>query len=255
MKLLEGKVAVITGGSSGIGRATSRLFAEHGAHIVIADRQREPREGGTPTDELVASEHDVQTRFVQTDVTVAADREAALDAAQELGGLDILLNNAGVFRQEDVLEVTEADYDQMMGVNVKAVFFMAQAAARRMVAAGGGNIIMLSSIAGIQGNGTAAVYAGTKGAVRLLAYALADALGPRGVRVNAIHPGVIETSMTRIDTTIATDERGREYEQRIASRRLGQPQDIARAALFLASDLSEYVNGSSLFVDGGLMRV
>jgi NAD(P)-dependent dehydrogenase (short-subunit alcohol dehydrogenase family) len=254
MGLLDGKVAVVTGGASGIGRATARLFAREGADIVVADVQREPREGGEATDELVAQESGVQTRFVLCDVTSAADREAALDAADALGGIDILLNNAAIFRQEDFLEVTEAAFDQMMSINVKAVFFMAQAAARRMIRKGGGRIVMLSSIAGLQAGGTAVAYSATKGAVRLMTYGLADALGPHGIRVNAIHPGVIETSMTRIDAPIAVDERRAALEQVIPARRLGQPEDIAKAALFLASDLGEWVNGSSLLVDGGMLR-
>jgi NAD(P)-dependent dehydrogenase (short-subunit alcohol dehydrogenase family) len=252
--LLDGKVAIVTGGASGIGRATAQLFAQEGAHIVIADRQREPREGGEPTDELIAARGDVKVRFVAADLTVAGDRERVVATADEFGGVDILLDNAGMYRRGSIFDVTEADYDAMTDINIKAVFFMAQVAARRMVEKGRGNIIIMSSIAGLSGGGTSALYAMTKGAVRLLTHGLGDELGPLGIRVNAIHPGVIESAMTTIDSSIALGPSGEAMVANVPVRRLGRPEDIAKAALFLASDLSDYITATSLRVDGGMVR-
>ncbi|KZN23269.1 3-ketoacyl-ACP reductase [Haladaptatus sp. R4] len=251
-QLLSGSVAVITGGSSGNGRAIARTFAEEGADIVVADIRDAPREGGTPTHEVIAAETGSEATFVKCDVTETDDLEASVEAAEEFGGVDIMINNAGIFRGENFLEVSEDDYDQLMDINVKGVFFGAQAAAKRMVANGGGSIINLSSVAGLEGTGEYVTYCTSKGAVRLMTYALADALGSEGIRVNSIHPGVIETMMTTDDVEIVGTEEGEMYEQMIPSQRFGTPQDVANAALFLASDLADYVNGESLVLDGGL---
>lgn len=251
-ELLGDQVAVVTGGSSGIGRAICRRFAEHGADVVVADIQAGPREGGTPTHELIEAETDRAAVFVECDVSETADLAAAMDAADEFGGVSVMVNNAGIFRGADFLDVSEADYDRLMDVNVKGTFFGAQAAARRMVENGGGSIVNLSSVAGITGSGEYATYCTSKGAVRLLTYALADALGPRGVRVNVIHPGLIETAMTTDDVPLVGTEAGEAFVEQVPSRRAGDTGDIADAALYLASDLADYVNGESLVVDGGL---
>lgn len=250
--LLIDSVAVVTGGASGIGRAICRTYAENGADVVVADLHEEPREDGTPTHELIADETDREARFVECDVTDTDDLEAAMDAAEEFGGVDVLVNNAGIFRSESFLDVTESEFEHLIDVNVKGVFFAAQAAARRMVEDGGGSVINLSSVAGLEGTGQYVSYCTSKGAVRLMTYALADELGPEGIRVNAIHPGIIETAMTTDDVPIVGTETGKQYEQLIPSRRFGDVDDIADAALYLASDLSDYVNGESLVVDGGL---
>jgi NAD(P)-dependent dehydrogenase (short-subunit alcohol dehydrogenase family) len=253
-KLLDGQVAVITGGASGIGRAIALRFAREGAHIVVADVQREPREGGEPTDRLVERD-DVQARFVHCDVTRSADVEAALAAADELGGIDILVNNAGIFRQQDVLEVTEAEYDLMMEINVKSVFFASQAAAKRMATRGGGSIVNLCSVAGEQGSASIVLYCASKGAVRLLTYGLAQELAPLGIRVNALHPGIVETTMTTLDVPVVGTEAGASYIRAVPLGRNAQPADVAEAALYFASSLSSYVTGASLRIDGGLLRV
>lgn len=248
-QLLDGKVAVVTGAASGNGRAIAEAYAEEGADIVVADIQESPREGGEPTHQLVANEYGVDAKFVECDVSDTDSLVEAVDAADEFGGVDIMVNNAGIFRQKEFVEVTEEEYEQMMDINVKGVFFGAQAAAKKMLDEGdGGTIINMSSVAGIIGQATFSVYHTTKGAVRLLTYSLADELGPEGIRVNAIHPGVIETEMTKEDVPIATQESA----ENTPMERLGQPEDVAGAALYLASDdLAGYVNGESLVVDGG----
>lgn len=249
-ELLANQAAVVTGASSGIGRGIARTYAEHGADVVVADIRADPREGGTPTHELVSEETDSRATFVECDVSELDDLEAAAEAADELGGLDVWVNNAGVFRNEAFLDVTRDEFADLMRVNVLGSFFGAQVAARRMVdREDGGRIVNVSSIAGILGNGGYVTYCVSKGAVRLLTYALAHRLGPEGVRVNAIHPGGVETAM--MEDSAMTDEEREAFVQQIPSRRLGGPDDVADAALFLASDLSSYVNGESLIVDGG----
>lgn len=250
-ELLTETVAVVTGAASGNGRQIARLFADHGADVVIADVREEPREGGVPTHEVIPKESNQRATFVECDVTDRSDIEASLDAATAFGNIDVMVNNAGIFRREEFLEVKEDEFDRLMDINVKGVFFGAQEAAQRMIENGGGSIINLSTVAGLQGSGDAVTYSTSKGAVRLMTYALADALGPQGIRVNAIHPGIIETAMTTDDIQVVGTEEGERLKETQPTRRFGTPEDVAGAALYLASDLADYVNGESLTVDGG----
>ncbi|TYL39846.1 3-ketoacyl-ACP reductase [Natronococcus pandeyae] len=250
--LLADDVAVVTGGASGIGRAIARRFAAEGADVVIADIEESPREGGDPTHELIADETDANATFVECDVSNPGDLEAAVDAAEAFGGVTAMVNNAGIFHGEEFLEVEEGDFDRMVDVNVKGVYFGAQAAAKRMVDSDGGSIVNLSSIAGLQGSADFVTYCGTKGAVRLLTYAMAATLGSDGIRVNTIHPGLIETAMTTDDYAIIGTEAEDEFLGGIPAHRAGQPEEVADAAVYLASDLSAYVTGESLTVDGGM---
>jgi NAD(P)-dependent dehydrogenase (short-subunit alcohol dehydrogenase family) len=247
---LTGEIAVVTGGASGIGREICLQFAEAGADVVVADLRTEPRTGGTPTHERITEETDADATFVDCDVTEQADRETVAETAAEMGGADILVNNAGIFRGEEFTEVTEAEFDQLMDVNVKSVYFLSQALIDQLLD-DGGRIINLSSVAGLEGSGDFISYCTSKGAVRLMTYSLADKYGPEGVRVNAIHPGIIETSMVTEDVPIIGGESEDAFLQTVPLREFGHPEDIADAALYLASDRSEYVNGESLVVDGG----
>jgi NAD(P)-dependent dehydrogenase (short-subunit alcohol dehydrogenase family) len=241
---LDGKAALITGAASGIGRAIAIRFAESGADVVVADVQREPREGGKPTDELLAD-----AVFVETDVSEVADLRAAVETAVEsFGGLDVMVNNAGIFPGSQPIEtVTEEDYDRLIDINLKGVYFGSKVAAEAMRERGeGGSIINLSSIAGLVGYDEAAAYCASKGGVTNLTRELAVELGDDGIRVNAINPGVIETAMTTDDAPIVGT-----IDEQIPLHRDGQPEDVAGAALFLASDDSAYVTGHNLVVDGG----
>ena len=154
-KLLDGKTAVVTGGASGIGRAIVEAYAEEGANVVVADIQATPRDGETPTHQLAADEYGVDATFAECDVTDTDSLVAAVEAADAFGGVDIMVNNAGILRKKDFVDVTEKEYEQLMDINVKGVIFGAQAAAKKMTEAGdGGRIINMSSVAGIRGTAT-----------------------------------------------------------------------------------------------------
>ncbi|MGO3146758.1 MAG: SDR family NAD(P)-dependent oxidoreductase [Leucobacter sp.] len=245
--LLVGQVALVTGASSGIGRAVALRLADAGVSgVVVADVSETPREGGQDTTTLLR-ERGVAAEFVRCDVRKEEDLQQAVDACDMLGGITIVVPAAGIAKMEDVLTVPEADFDRMMDINVKGVFLTIQVAARSMVNAGReGSVVTLSSVGGVLGSASMPTYNISKGAVRMMTYSLAASLGPKGIRVNAVHPGIIETSMTMRDTPL-TDEGA----SGLPLRRLGQPDDVADAIVFLASPLSSYVTGTSLFVDGG----
>ena len=250
MSLLGGQTAVVTGGSSGIGRGIAREFAAHGTHaVVVADIQRGPKEGGTPTHELIDEETEAQSAFVNCDVTDRGDLEAAVDTAAEFGGIDVMVNNAGIWHPDDFLEVTEEEYRQLMAVNLEGAYFGSQVAARRMAVADGGSIINISSIAGLFGNGNWPTYSASKGGLTTLTYALAHRLADDGIRVNAIHPGSIETKIGG-DQEVSPEQAAAMLEE-VPMGRYGQPEEIGGAAVFLASELASYVTGESLVVDGG----
>lgn len=249
--LLTGKAAVVTGGSSGIGRAIALAFAREGANVVVADVVEDPKEGGRPTAEEIREEYDVNAAFVECDVSNPADLEATVAAADEFGGIDVMVNNAGILMFEDFLETGEEDYDRLMSVNAKGAYFGTQAAAKRMVENGGGSVVNLSSIAGLVGNGDYPTYSMSKGAIKSLTQSIAHGLGPEGVRVNSIHPGSIETTIAGDQGGDMTEEQREMFLQQIPLRRNGKPEDVADVAVFLASDLSRYVTGEQVVVDGG----
>ncbi|HEX4659006.1 MAG TPA: SDR family oxidoreductase [Streptosporangiaceae bacterium] len=249
--LLAGRVAVVTGGSSGNGRAIARAFARHGASaVLIADVRPDPREGGKPTDEVIRAETGTHAEFMACDVSRSADLDAVVARADGLGGLDVMVNNAGIAsRAVPIVDVDDATIDRVVDTNLKGVLYGCRAAARSMLPRGRGCIINMSSIAGLVGTANSAVYSASKGGIRLVTYALAVELGAAGIRVNALHPGVIDTAMMR-EAGITGQEEG--LRAHIPSGRVGRPEDVAGAAVFLASDLAAYVNGSSTCVDGGL---
>ncbi|GAB7095624.1 SDR family oxidoreductase [Halolamina litorea] len=234
-------------------------MAERGADVVIADVREEPRipesEGGAqdprPTHEYIDAETDRSGHFVECDVREPSDLEVAVEAAESLGGVDVMVNNAGVFRTMPFDRIDEADYDRVMDINAKGVFFGARAAAAAMDE---GVIVNLSSIAALHGTGNHPIYSASKAAVRNFTKSMADALGPE-IRVNCVLPGVIDTAMTREDVPTVGGERAERYEDEIPLARFGDPGDVADAVCFLASDAAGYVSGEGLVVDGGLSAV
>jgi NAD(P)-dependent dehydrogenase (short-subunit alcohol dehydrogenase family) len=261
---LTDSTVVVTGGASGIGREIAIRLAEHGADVVVADVREKPRlpedapvEAGArgeatrdarPTYEDIDTDTDGTGRFVECDVRDPDEIRVAVEAADSLGGVDVLVNNAGVFRTVPFTEIAEAEYDRLMAINAKGVFFGGQIAAETMDE---GCIVNLSSIAALHGTGNHPVYSASKAAVRNLTASMADALGPE-IRVNAVLPGVIDTAMTREDVPTVGGERAERYRDRIPLERFGDPRDVADAVLFLASDAAGYISGEGLVVDGGL---
>lgn len=253
-RLLADRTAIITGGSSGLGRAIARRFAEQGADVVVADVRETPREGGRPTADLIEDEFDVGAVRVDCDVTERADLLAAVEHAREFGGVDAMVNNAGLLGPtETLLETDPEEYRRTVAVNLDGTYLGSQVAGLDMLERDAdGCILNLSSIAGFRGYSNRTTYCATKGGIRLLTYALAEELGPHGIRVNAIHPGATETAMTRSDGEVIDSEESDERLEAIPLRRFGEPRDVANVALFLASDLASYVTAASVVVDGGV---
>jgi len=247
---LVGKRALITGGASGIGRATALLFAREGAAISVVDLDEA---GGQAVAHEIVNQGG-QAIFVRCDVSQAADCQRAVQqTVKKLGGLDILFNNAGVIRRATVLETSEEEWDRVMAVNVKSVFLLSKYAIPVMALAGGGVIINTSSGWGLVGGRKAAAYCASKGAVVLLTKAMALDHGDQNIRVNCICPGDTDTPMLRHEAQ-QLGESDQRFLAEAAERplqRIGQPEDIAQAALYLASDASSFVTGTALVVDGG----
>jgi NAD(P)-dependent dehydrogenase (short-subunit alcohol dehydrogenase family) len=250
IQALQGKVALITGGASGIGRATAILFAREGAAVVVVDRD----EAGGRTVARAIARDGGRALFECADVARAADCQSVVErTAHELGGLHILFNNAGIVRRATVLELSEADWDRVMSINVKSVFLLSKYAVPLMRQAGGGSIINTASGWGLVGGPKAVAYCASKGAVVLLTKAMAIDHGGDNIRVNCICPGDTDTPMLH-DEAQQLGEPGDRYLAEAARRplrRVGRPEEIAQAALYLASDASSFVTGTSLVVDGG----
>jgi L-rhamnose 1-dehydrogenase len=254
-QLLQGKIVLVTGGASGIGRAICATMARFGAKLVIvADLQREPREGGASAEELVRSAG-ADAVFCRTDVSRRSDVEQALAIAESHGGLDVMVCNAGVASPRDGAELAEEEYHRIISVNLDGVFFGTQIAGLQMTQFGkAGSIILISSMGGILGSRQTVAYSATKGAVRLLASSFADAFGSQGIRVNAVCPGLIETALMAQsgDEFKAAVQR---LQDRTPLRRCGSPEEVAKVCVWLASDLASFVTGTSIPVDGGLSSV
>ncbi|MDQ0920227.1 SDR family NAD(P)-dependent oxidoreductase [Paenibacillus sp. V4I5] len=244
---LEGKVAIITGGSLGIGLATAIRFAKEGAKVAIAGRSLTALEEAAS---LIRSDGgEVMTSQVDVQVKSQVDRLVD-EVIEHWGAVHILVNNAGICGLSAFLDITEEDWDDHMNVNLKGSFLAGQRVAREMMERRtGGSIIHMSSVNGINAEAMQAHYNVTKGGMNLLSMSMALELAPYGIRVNALCPGFIETRLTKslIDDPPAIAD----YVKTIPMGRVGQPEEIADAALFLASDESRYMTGHNLVVDGG----
>jgi 3-oxoacyl-[acyl-carrier protein] reductase len=240
MTLLEGRNAIVTGGAQGIGRATSLLLAEHGARVVVADLD-------LPAAQAVVDELPHGGAAVRCDVRDPDDARAAVEACQELGSVDVLVNNAGITRDATLRKLTMADWDAVLDVHLKGAFLMSQAAAAVMREQGSGAIVNISSISGKVGMIGQANYSAAKAGMVGLTKATAKELAHRGVRVNAVQPGLIRTAMTEALRKDVWDQKMSE----IPMGRAGEPEEVAKVVLFLASDLSSYLTGTVLEVTGG----
>jgi len=241
---LAGRVALVTGANAGIGQGIAVALAEAGADVAAVGR--------SPPDETGERVRSIGRRFqaVHADLaSVAHCQEIVQEVVAQLGAVDILVNNAGIIRRSEALDFSEADWDAVLGVNLKTVFFLAQAAARTMVPKGRGKIINIASMLSFQGGIRVASYTASKSGVMGITRILANEWAAKGINVNAIAPGYIATRNT---TALREDEtRNREILGRIPAGRWGVPEDLGGAAVFLASSASDYVHGTILPVDGG----
>ncbi len=247
---LLSKVALITGGASGIGRATALLFAHEGAAVAVVDIDQP---GGQAVVQAIIAAGG-RAIFIAADISQVADCQAVVQqTVAEWGSLDILFNNAGIIRRASVLETTETEWNRVMAVNVKSVFLLSKYTIPVMVQAGGGVIINTASGWGLVGGRQAASYCASKGAVVLLTKAMALDHGQQNIRVNCLCPGDTDTPLLRSEAE-QLGQPGQHFLAEAAQRplqRLGYPEDIAQAALYLASEASAFVTGTSLVVDGG----
>jgi len=249
MKVLEGKVAVITGGSSGIGLATAKLFQQAGAKIAISGRNQKSLDDAVR--ELAAG-----VVAVRSDVSKLSDLDALFDlVVKKLGRIDVLFANAGIARFAPLTDVSEDLYDETFDINVKGVFFTIQKAIPQMN--DNGSIILNTSFVNQAGVPTTSVYAASKAAVRSLARGVASELAARGIRVNVVSPGPISTPIYgKLGLPKETVEAfAANIVSQVPLKRFGKPEEVAQSALFLASNASSYVTGVELNVDGGLGQV
>ena len=246
MKLLENKVALITGGSRGIGKGIVEVFAAHGAHVAFTYNSS-AEAANAMAQEL--SQNGTKVQAYQSDAA-QFDQAAELVAQvlEDFGSIDILINNAGITKDNLLMRISEEDFDRVIEVNLKSVFNMTKAVQRSMLKQRHGSIINMSSIVGVQGNAGQTNYAASKAGIIGFSKSVALELGSRNIRCNVIAPGFIETEMTQKldEVTVQTWRDG------IPLKRGGTPEDIANTCLYLSSDLSAYVTGQVIHVDGGM---
>ena len=245
-KLLEGKTAIVTGGARGIGRAISVKLASEGANVVICDIVI--NEAAEETIKLI-EEQGVKAAAFVANVTVPEDCDNLFkQAAEQFGSVDILVNNAGVTRDNLIMRMKEEEFDLVIATNLKGTYNMMKAAARPMMKARYGRIVNISSVVGIYGNAGQVNYSASKAGVIGMTKSLAKELGSRGITVNAVAPGFIETDMTKV----LSDDLKAEMVKNIALGRAGQPEDVAKVVAFLASDEAAYVTGQVIECSGGM---
>ena len=247
MKLLEGKTAIITGGSRGIGKGIALVFAQHGANVAFTYSSSVESANSL---EKELSNYGVKVKSYQSN---AADHKESQDLVEnvltDFGSIDVLVNNAGITKDNLLMRMVEEDFDKVIEVNLKSVFNMTKAVQKTMLKQRKGSIINMSSVVGVKGNAGQSNYAASKAGIIGFSKSIALELGSRNIRSNVIAPGFIETEMTAKLDEKTVDV----WRNAIPLKRGGSPEDIANACVFLASDLSAYVTGQTLNVDGGML--
>ncbi len=246
MGLLTGKTALITGAARGIGKALALKFAEEGANIAFTDLVID--ESGEETRKEIEAKGVKCLAYASNAANFKETAEVVKKIHEDFGTIDVLVNNAGITKDGLMLRMTEAQWDAVINVNLKSAFNFVHACLPIMMRQRGGSIINMSSVVGVHGNAGQANYAASKAGMIALAKSVAQEMGSRGVRANAIAPGFIETAMTHQ----LSEEVRKEWMKQIPLRRGGQAEDVANVAVFLASDLSSYVTGQVIQVDGGM---
>ena len=246
MKLLEGKNAIITGGSRGIGKGIAQVFAQHGANVAFTYNS------SSQSAEELAKELEatgVKAKAYQSNAASFTEaQELVNQVAEDFGSIDILVNNAGITKDNLLMRMSEEDFDKVIEVNLKSIFNMTKAVQRTMLKQRYGSIINMSSVVGVTGNAGQANYAASKAGIIGFSKSMAQELGSRNIRTNVIAPGFIETEMTeKLDEKTVQG-----WRDSIPLKRGGSPEDIANACVYLGSDLSSYVTGQVLHVDGGM---
>lgn len=247
MKLLEGKTAIITGGSRGIGKGIVEVFANHGANVAFT--YNSSAEAADALAEAVSKSGVKAKAYKSNAASYDASQELAKKVLEDFGSIDILINNAGITKDNLLMRMSEDDFDKVVEVNLKSVFNMTKAVQRTMLKQRKGSIINMSSVVGVKGNAGQTNYAASKAGIIGFSKSVALELGSRDIRSNVIAPGFIETEMTgKLDADTV-----QMWRDAIPLKRGGSPEDIANACVFLASDLSSYVTGQVINVDGGML--
>jgi 3-oxoacyl-[acyl-carrier protein] reductase len=247
MKLLEGKVAIITGASRGIGKGIAEKFIEQGATVVFTYASSDEKARALEAE--LAQKGGVAKGYKSDAADFNAANELIELVTKDFGGVDILVNNAGITRDNLLMRMSEEHWDEIMRVNLKSVFNLTKAVIKPMLKARKGSIINMSSVVGVKGNAGQANYAASKAGIIGFTKSVAAELGSRNIRCNAIAPGFIETEMTEV----LNPEVVQQWRESIPLKRGGSPEDVANATLFLASDMSAYITGQTLHVCGGML--
>ena len=243
MGLLQGKTALITGAARGIGKAIALKFAEEGCNVAFTDLAVNEE-----TEQEIAAKGVKAKSYASNAADFQQTEEVVKQVKEEFGTIDILVNNAGITKDGLMLRMTEQQWDAVINVNLKSTFNFTHACVPVMMRQRGGSIINMASVVGVHGNAGQANYAASKAGLIALAKSIGAEMGPKGIRANAIAPGFIDTAMTQA----LSEEVRREWCQKIPLRRGGTVEDIANCATFLASDMSSYINGQVIQVDGGM---